>query len=355
MRQLRLLISVELKEYLREPGIIFWAILFPILLALGLGLAFSGEGVQERQIAVVSGEGSRLPDSISGIDLTRSTWNQKVGNEKIGFTSYTFTKISWDNAVLQLKQGKTSMIIEASADGLQYHFDPANPDARVSYLQLSDYFSGSEPDGKEVTILEQAGTRYIDFLVPGLLAMGIMMSCMWGISYSNVDRRNKKLLRRMVATPMKKYNYVAAQLTARIIMSAMEAILLVLVTYWIFEISITGSITALILLFLAGNMAFTGLAILIASRTANTQIANALINLVVMPMMILSGIYFSYHNFPDFMITVIQVLPLTVLADSVRSVFIEGAGLAETLPHIGALAAFGFVLFVIGIRVYKWY
>lgn len=353
MRQLLLLISVELKEYLREPGIIFWAILFPILLALGLGMAFSGEGVQERNIAVVCPDDLCVSDALSSPGTDE--WEQKIGNEKLGFTRYTFMKTTWDEAFLMLKQGKTSMVIEDSREALQYHFDPSNPDARASYLQLSDHFEGRRSTADDVAILKQEGTRYVDFLVPGLLAMGIMMSCMWGISYSNVDRRNKKLLRRMVATPMKKYNYVAAQLTARIIMSAVEAFLLVLVTNWIFDISITGSITALILLFLAGNMAFTGLAILIASRTANTQIANALINLVVMPMMILSGIYFSYHNFPDFMIAVIRFLPLTVLADSIRSVFIEGAGLAESLPYIAALGGFGLVLFVIGMRVYKWY
>ena len=133
----------------------------------------------------------------------------------------------------------------------------------------------------------------------------------------------------MVATPMKRSNYVISQLVARITMSMVEATLLVFITKWIFDISITGSFLALVLLFLVGNFAFTGLAILIASRTANTQIANGLINLVVMPMMILSGIYFSYHNFPDFMVSVIKILPLTVLADSFRSVFLEGAGIVN--------------------------
>lgn len=356
MRQLSLLISVEMKEYLREPGIIFWAILFPILLALGLGLAFSGGGVQERTVAVVCKSGPCNVDMLKGEAKSGAAWSHKVGNEKLGFTRYEFKMAKdWDEAVLLLKQGKTGLIIELLDDKLQYHFDPANSDAMASYIQLTDYFKGREVSAEEVSVLRQKGTRYIDFLVPGLFAMGIMMSCMWGISYTNVDRRNKKLLRRMVATPMKKYHYVAAQLIARIILSAVEAFLLVLVTYLIFDISITGSFAALVMLFLAGNMAFTGLAILLASRTANTQIANALINLMIMPMMILSGVYFSYHNFPDFMIALIRYLPLTLLADSVRSVFIEGAGLVESLPYIAVLAVFGLVLFVIGIRVYKWY
>lgn len=346
MRQLLLLISVELKEYLREPGILFWAILFPILLALGLGMAFSGGGDQGRTIAVIC--------TVDCGDLKPGT-TQKVGNEKIGFTAYEFVETNWERANQMLKKGEVGLVLEQTADGRMFHFDPANSDARFSYLQLSDFFSGSETNAEEITILKQEGTRYVDFLVPGLVAMGIMMSCMWGISYSNVERRSKKLLRRMVATPMKKYHYVISQLAGRVIMSAVEAILLISVTMLVFGIKITGSFPALILLFLGGNIMFGGLAWLMASRTSKSQIANGLINLVVMPMMILSGIYFSYHNFPDVMIAVIKFLPLTILADNIRSVFIEEATLMQVLPGFLMLSVTGTVLLAVGIRVYKWY
>ncbi len=350
MRQLVLLTGVELKEYLREPGILFWAIFFPILLALGLGLAFSGGGEQEKTVAIVCAEADCAFPFV-----TEGGEGKLLGNEKIGFTRYQFEKTSWDDAILMLKKGMISMILKVERDDIQYHFDPNNAEANYAYLQLSAAVKGEAPDPGNITILEQGGTRYIDFLVPGLLAMGVMMSCMWGISYSNVDRRNKKLLRRMVATPMKKYNYVASQLISRLMLSTIEVLLLVGITKWIFDISITGSILAVVLLVIAGNVAFTGLAILIASRTSNTQIANGLINLVVMPMMIMSGIYFSYHNFPDFMIAIIQFFPLTILADSIRSVFLEGATLLNVLPELIGLFAFGLILYAAGIRVYKWY
>lgn len=351
MRQLYLLIIVEFKEYLREPGILFWSILFPILLALGLGMAFSGGGNQDRTIAVLCtshcGENNAVPKDGSQI---------KIGNDKVGFTTYKFVYTNWETAVIMLKQGKTGLILEPIENGnMSYHFDPANADAKLSYIQLTDHFNNKSMNESEIETLKQEGTRYVDFLVPGLVAMGIMMSCMWGISYSTVDRRNKKLLRRMVATPMKKYNYVIAQVVSRISMGAVEAALLVLVTKWIFDIKITGSFTALILMFLAGNILFGGLAWLMASRTSKTQIANGLINVVVMPMMILSGIYFSYHNFPDFMVSIIKYLPLTVLADNIRSIFIEGAELTQVLPAFATLSIIGIILFTIGIRVYKWY
>ena len=347
MRQLLLLTGVEIKEYLREPAVIFWAILFPILLALGLGVAFSGGSNQSRTIAVVcSSNCQQVPN-----DSTQ----QKIGNDKIGFTTYTFVRTTWDEAILMLKQGKTVLVMEQKADSLTYHFDPANEDARFSYTQLSDFFSGKTYEASEVNVLKQSGTRYIDFLVPGLMAMGIMMSCMWGLSYSNVERRSKKLLRRMVATPMKKYNYLISQLLSRLIMSIFETLALLIITMSIFDIKISGSITGLILLFLSGNIFFAGLAWLVASRTTKTQVANGLINLVIMPMMILSGIYFSYHNFPDVMVAIIRVLPLTILADNIRSIFVEGSGLVQVLPAFSILSVTGLVLLFVGIRIYKWY
>lgn len=355
MNQLGQLLSVHFKEFFREPGIIFWAIFFPILMALGLGLAFSGEGDLERNVAVVGGNTSLL----SEIEYDgKEQIVRKVGNEKLGATMFRFHQTTWEEAISMIKQGKTSMIIDISRDSLIYHFDPSNPEAKLSYLQLS---SAIEDPGtimrqeRQVTIMKQEGTRYIDFLIPGLMAMGIMMNCMWGISYSNVDKRNKKLLRRMVATPMKKRNFIFSQLLARISLSAVEIILLYLFSTWIFNITITGSIIAFILMFIAGNIAFTGIAFLASSRTENTQIANGLINLVVLPMMILSGIYFSYHNFPDWMIGFIEVLPLTILADEMRRIFIEGATVIDILPKFSALILFGIIFMTAGLKIYKWY
>lgn len=355
MKELRLLIGVHLKEFFREPGIIFWAILFPVLMALGLGMAFSGGGEALKTIAIVSNSNEPFNGLLDNDH--NDEWTRRIGNDKMGYTTYTFQKVQWDESIEMLKQGKVSLIIKAEGDSLQYHFDPSNVDAKMSYMQLSSTIKGTngEEVAAEVHILKQEGTRYVDFLIPGLMAMGIMMSCMWGISYNNVDKRNKKLLRRMVATPMRKTNYVAAQLTARAMLTAVEAIILFTVTALIFDIKITGSIPGLFLMFLTGNMAFAGIAMLLSSRTSNTQIANGLINLMVLPMMILSGIYFSYHNFPDFMIPIIQVLPLTILADNMRSIFLEGKGFIEILPGAGFLALIGLVFFGVGIKAYKWY
>ena len=250
------------------------------------------------------------------------------------------------------------MIISESELNPAYRFDPANAEAQLAYLHISAMLSGNKIMSEESVLVKpftRKGTRYVDFLVPGLLAMNIMMSCMWGISYSLIDKRIKKLLRRMIATPMKKSSFMLAQFLARLVLSSLDVFIILFFTYLYFDISIQGSIAAFALLYLAGNIAFTGIAILISSRTDNAQIGNGLINAVVMPMMILSGIFFSYHNFPDWTIAFIQWMPLTMLADGIRSIFNEGAIIMDVIPAFFTLCLIGAGSFAFGMKIYKWY
>lgn len=362
-KQLLQLIGIHLKEFSREPGIIFWSILFPILMAWGLGLAFSKQNELIRTVALVDEQNSLTKSTTLGQFFVHANLNgnvplvKKLGNEKLGVTTYQFMKSDWQESIVMLKRGKVSLIMEWANDSVIYHFDPLNPEAQLAYLQISGAFNGDDLPAQPANVspLTQTGTRYIDFLVPGLMAMSIMMSCMWGISYSLIDKRMKKLLRRMVATPMKKSSFLLAQFVARLLLNFMESGLLFIFAYFYFGISMQGNWLALILILFAGNITFTGIAILVSSRTANTQVGNGLVNLVVMPMMILSGIFFSYHNFPDWAITVIQRLPLTILADNLRSIFIEGAGLLEIATPFAVLTTIGLVTFISGLRIYKWY
>jgi ABC-type multidrug transport system permease subunit len=258
-----------------------------------------------------------------------------------------------------LKRGNLNLILDEKGGKIRYHFDPQNPDAQLSYLKLMQIFGLpgrlAPPEPANIRPLTVKGTRYIDFLVPGLIAMGFMMSCMWGISYGIIDNRAKKLLRRMVATPMLKSHYLIALITVRFCMNFVESSMLFLFAWIAFGITIQGSVPALLVLFIAGNSAFAGLAIFISSHTSKTEIGNGLINLVVMPMMVLSGIFFSYHNFPDWSISFIQKLPLTMLADGIRSVFIEGAGFRELGMPIVVLFSTGFVFFISGLKIFKWH
>jgi len=373
--QLFQLISSHFKEIIREPAVIFWGIVFPILMALGLGVAFTRQADIVRHVAVIDDPPAQLEQSTnkSPIQAILETNGQRMDpngdappryqitwtDEKLGTTIFIFEKTSWKNALVLLKRGNLSIIM-ADADGqIHYHFDPMNTDAHFSYLKLSKIFGGEITPRMEhpesVQPMTVPGTRYIDFLVPGLMSMGVMMSCMWGLSYGMIDKRSKKLLRRMVATPMRKSYFLISLMTVRIMMNLIESSLLFLFTWLAFDITIQGSIPGLLAVFLAGNISFGGIAIFISCRTANTEIGNGLVNAVVMPMMVLSGIFFSYHNFPDWSVPIIQKLPLTLLADGLRGIFIEGAAFSEVMLPTVILLAIGGFFFVAGMKFFRWH
>jgi len=356
IKQTAQLVSVIFKEFLRNPGIIFWAVFFPILMAWGLGLAFTKQDQLIRNVAWVKNQNNTTVLSESTVKQGDQV-NIMAGSENAGLTTYRLIPVSMDEAIQMIKKGKATVIFDESPGEVTYHFDSKNPEAQLAYLHLTRYLQNPESSmiSAEIKPIEAAGARYIDFLVPGLISLNIMMSCMWGISYNLIDKRIKKLLRRMVATPMKKSAFMIAQFIARIGLTAMEVSIILLFTFLYFNITIQGGFLPFFVLFLGGNIAFTGIAIFVSSRTSNIQIGNGLINLVIMPMMILSGIFFSYHNFPDWAINLIHKLPLTLLADSIRSVFNEGAQLLEILPAFGILCLVGLAFFSVGIRIYRWY
>jgi ABC-type multidrug transport system permease subunit len=267
--------------------------------------------------------------------------------------------MKWDEGMRSLKRGTVNVLITGTQDSVQYHFDPLNADAELTYLKLKSIIGKGEVQdvkgNSEIRPLTVTGTRYIDFLVPGLITMGVMMSCMWGISYGIIEKRSKKLLRRLVATPMKKSHFLIALITVRIIMNIIESVVLLIFAILAFNLSVQGDLSALLLLYIAGNIAFAGIAVLVSSHTSKTEVGNGLINAVVMPLLVLSGIFFSYHNFPDWSIGLIKNLPLTMLTDGIRSIFNEGAGYPEVAVPILILLSIGVVFFTIGLKIFKWH
>lgn len=361
--QLKQLTLAYAKELIREPGVLFWGIIFPILMSLGLGIAFTETQDIERNIAVTGPAGSILQflsEAGEKVELEDNEVMYKIliREKNLGNTTLFFEPMSWDEAIARLKRGTTGLILEEKNGEKIYHFDPSNTDAQLTYMKVSALFkSGTvrETSGGEIRPLTLRGTRYIDFLIPGLIAMNVMTSCLWGLGYGVIDKRSKKLMRRMVATPMKKSHFLFSLITVRFMMNLAESLLLFLFAWMVFDVVIQGNIPALILVFLSGNLAFSGIAAFIASRTANTEIGNGFINAIVFPLMVLSGIFFSYHNFPDWSIPYIRKLPLTLLADGIRSIFIEGAGLANILFPSFLLALTGLVFFTLGLKIFKWY
>lgn len=341
------LILTNFRIFFREPAILFWAVMFPIIMAWVLGIAFSNKGESLRTVYVTGGQ--EVPKQITG---------EKVFGDETGTPlRITFRKASEQEALTAIKRGVIAIYLEMKDDSMIYHFDPVNTDAQLTHLMLERALAGA-PEGANRSAtkpLEIKGTRYIDFLIPGLIGLGIMNSCIWGIGWTLIETRMKKLLRRMVATPMKKYIFFSSHVVTRIVLAGFETILLLAFAYLYFDTEIAGSLVAFIAVFLAGIFAFSGIAILISSRTSKTEVANGLVNAVTLPMMILSGIFFNYHNFPDWAIPVIQALPLTLLADSIRAVFIEAAGFTEIVRPVVILLITGIATSILGLKIFKWY
>ncbi|GHT08751.1 ABC transporter permease [Bacteroidia bacterium] len=362
--QLYRLTIAQFLETVREPEVLFWGMLFPVLISIGLGLAFTQTAESKFHVMLVGKNQTEL-DSLLHIyahqteskGKTIYTW--KITDETLGNTEFNFVRSEWEPAIVSLKRGEADVIVADSLGKAVYHFDPHNSQAQLVYMKLSSLMKSpaSIADTGQTAIkpLTLKGVRYIDFLIPGLIAFGVMGSIMWGVSYTIIERRSQKLLRRMVATPMKKSNFLIALMFVRILMNVVEALILLFFAWLIFDIQIQGNIGALIVLFLAGNLAFTGIGVLISCRTSKTEVGTGWINAVQMPMMLLSGIFFSYHNFPEWSLGVIKVLPLTALADGIRSIFNEGAGWMEILSPSIALSLLGIICFVAGMRLFKWY
>jgi len=372
--QLWQLISALFLEIIREPGVLFWGILFPILMSLGLGLAFTKKADVIRKVAIINNTDKSVIATENGIvsDFLQKNceknpivgmdtwqWKYMIKDEKLGNSIFMFYNMKWDEAMKFLKRGTINVLLVDLMDSVEYHFDPMNSDAELTYLKLSNIIGKGEVISakaiSEIKPLTVSGTRYIDFLVPGLITMGVMMSSMWGISYGIIEKRSKKLLRRLVATPMKKSHFLIALITVRVLMNFIESSVLLIFALFAFKMSVQGSISALILTYLAGNIAFAGIAVFASSHTSNTEVGNGLINFVVFPMMVLSGIFFSYQNFPDWSIPVIKNLPLTMLTDGVRSIINEGAGFHEVAIPILILLSVGVLFFSVGLKIFKWH
>jgi ABC-type multidrug transport system permease subunit len=341
------LVAIQFRELYREPEVLFWAVFFPVVLSGVLGFAFSRQESITSKVAVINNEFIQTNSSAKAL--------QEGNTDSLLYSEFNFTSSSSEEAFLQLKRGEIQLIVEpAASNKLIYHFDPRNENARLHYLLLEKRVTPSVAHSTIKPVVTQ-GSRYIDFLIPGMLALGMMNSCIWGIGWSLIEMRIKKLLRRMVATPMSKPLFLLAQFAARLALSLSESILLIIFAYYIFNVDIQGSIWSVLLMFLAGNIAFGGIAILIASRPEKTQVGSGIINFITLSLTILSGIFFSYTNFPDWAANIISLLPLTLLADSLRGIFNEGLAFSQLAGKALLLIAYGAICFIAGLRVFKWY
>jgi ABC-type multidrug transport system permease subunit len=330
----------RLREFYREPAAVFWTFGFPALLALALGVAFR-EGAT-RPAAVVVTPGARQAERVEV--LSRDP-------------RFAVSAAGEDEAATAFREGRAVLEV-GGGEAIRFRYDPIHPDAEVARLRAEaaiQHAAGrADPLAVETDPVTAHGARYIEFLVPGLIGMNIMSSTMWGIGWVLVEARKRKLLKRLVATPMRRSDYFLSFVIARLVFLATEVAVIVLFGRLVFDVEVQGSLPALALVSLVGAMAFAGLGLVTASRTSSTETVSGLMNLAMLPMFVLSGVFFSTVHFPDWMQPVIHVLPLTMLNDALRAIVNQGAGPIEVAAPFLALAAWTVATFAVALRAFKW-
>jgi ABC transporter DrrB family efflux protein len=319
---------------------VFWTFAFPVLLTIALGVAFRSRPPEPVRAAVESGPGAEA------VRATLAAAPDVVADV-----------LSAGEARGALRTGRVALVV-VPGDPPAYRYDPTRPESRLARAVVDDLLQRAagrrdalRPGDERVT---EPGARYVDFLVPGLVGMNIMSAGMWGIGWVIVEDRQKKLLRRMVATPMRRSEYLLAFVLVRLLFLVLEVPVLVGFGVLAFGVPLRGSLVALGLTAVLGALAFAGLGLLVASRAKNTQTASGLMNLVMMPMFVLSGVFFSVENFPRAFQPLVRALPLTALNDGLRAVMNEGAGLAALAPKLALLLAVALLSFGAALRLFRW-
>jgi ABC-type multidrug transport system permease subunit len=333
----------RVREAVREPGVLFWVFGFPILLSVGLGLAFRGRGPEPVTVGLVDGPGSAAIE------------------QALDHAGIKVERVDEARARLRLRAGKIALVVlpGATADApLTYRYDPKPAEARLARVAVDEAIQRAagrkDPRAVRDAPVTERGSRYIDFLVPGLIGMNLMSGSMWGIGWVIVNMRVRKLLKRLLATPMRRRDLLLAQAIARTGSVPLEVGALLVFARLAFDVRVTGSWLALAVVSVVGALAFAGLAILVASRAQNTETVSGLMNLVMMPMFVLSGVFFSAAHFPDVLQPALSLLPLTALNDALRAIMVDGVGFPGVLKPLAILSAWGVGSFALGLRIFRW-
>ena len=337
------LTRVRYREFFREPEAVFWVFIFPVLLAAGLGIAFRNRAPDVTSIAVVNTDSAAV--RTAGV-LRRSEGIEVLLTSEAG-------------AAEALRTGDVALVlVPAGKAGVEYRYDDTRPESQAARLLVDDALQRGagrrDPVPARERLVHERGSRYIDFLVPGLLGMNLMGSGIWGVGFAIVDARKKRLLKRLIATPMSRPQYLASFVLSRLTLLVIEVGLLLGFGALVFGVPLRGSLLALAGICVISSLAFTSLGLLVSSRVQTMEGASGLMNLVMLPMWIFSGVFFSASRFPEPLQPFIQALPLTAVVDALRANILRGAGWQALTPDLGIIVAWMVVSFLLALRLFRW-
>ena len=337
------LLRARLLEFIREPAAVFWVYIFPLLMVVALGMAFRNRPIESIKVDIQEGpQAQAILDHLAGDERIEA----QISSEK--------------DARRRLRIGSTDLIAvgQDSSDQVIYIFDPTRPGSVLARNTADDVLQRSRGRKDVITSKDQEfdepGGRYIDFLVPGLLGIGLMGGGMWGVGFAIVDMRIRKQLKRFLATPMKRSDFLMAMTLSRFVFMVPEVVILLAFSYIFFGVVIHGSVLAVLLIIILGALEFAGIGLLVASRASTLETVSGLMNLVMLPMWLASGMFFSTDRFPDAAQPVIQLLPLTPLISALRAVMLEGATLASQGTELVIIVLWGIGTFLLALKIFRW-
>jgi ABC-2 type transport system permease protein len=337
------LTSTRVREFLREKEAVFWVFVFPVLMTFALGIAFRNTGPEKTFVAIEGTSDSRVNEMASV--LSRSP-------------DISATVMDPDQAAQALRSGKVSIVVKPQNDSFEYRFDPTRPESRAARLLVDDVLQRGSGRADVVTVAEakvtEPGARYVDFLVPGLIGMNMMGSGLWGLGFTIVIARSRKILKRFAATPMRRSHYLLSFMLSRLGFLTLEVAAVIAFAWLAFDFTVRGSWLSVALITVLGGFSFSGIGLLVAARPTTIEGVSGLMNLIMLPMWLLSGTFFSSERFPDVLQPFIKALPLTALNTLLRSVMNEGATLSSNWLPIAVLLAWFGVSFVVALKIFKW-
>lgn len=331
---------LKLRGLLREPEAVFWIFVFPLLMAVALGIAFRARAPEPLVVGVED-----------GADAPRVVADLEAGGE------IETRVLSPDEARVRLRAGHVPLVVVPERPRVLW-FDPTRPESRTARLLVNDALQTAagrrDPEPASEREMNEKGSRYIDFLVPGLLGMNLMGTGFWGVGFSIVMARSRHLIKRFVATPMHRSHYLISQITGRLVFLVLEVGVLLAFARLVFGVPLRGSLLAVATVSVLGALTFGGMGLLLAARTRTIEGISGLMNLAMMPMWICSGVFFSTARFPDAVQPLIQALPLTAVNDALRAVMLDGASLAAVSGDLAIAAAWCVGSFVAALSLFRW-
>ena len=346
------LVRSRFLEFCREPEVVFWVYGFPVLMVVSLGIAYRERAVPMPRVEVVAGPASAadaaaLARPESGTTATVSPRAAALESLRTGRADLVLERVE---PVLEAAAPATATI--------RYHVDPSRPESVLARDRARDALerAAGRRDLLAVDEVPQTapGNRYIDFLIPGLMGLSLMGGGLWGVGFVAVEMRGRKLLKRFLATPMRRWQFLLSIMVSRMLFMIPEMLLLVCFSRWAFGVRIFGSPWAVAALVLLGAVCFAGIGLLVASRTKTLEAVNGILNIIMLPMWMASGVFFPRERYPEAVQPLLRAMPLTALVDALRAVMLEGASLATCWPEVATLVAWGTLTFAVALRIFRW-